>query len=158
MRDFSLAHPELELAVAVGNRDEVLDRVLSHSADVAISGRPPTDDRLVAMPLLLDNEIVCITAPGGIAMVDQGPGRLVVIPERLDPEAASMIEEAIWQRMHFASHLRSRRDRAGPPRRRSSPDGTARQRVPAPRPRRPRPPDRRPDAEIELRRWVAGSV
>jgi len=47
--------------------------------------------------------------PGGIAMVDQGPDRLVVIPGRLDPEAAPMIEEAIWQRMHFASHLRSQR-------------------------------------------------
>jgi phosphoribulokinase len=47
--------------------------------------------------------------PGGIAMVDQGADRLVVIPGRLDPETAPAIEEAIWQRMHFASHLRSAR-------------------------------------------------
>jgi len=47
--------------------------------------------------------------PGGIAMVDQGADRLVVIPGQLDPEAAPAIEEAIWERMHFASHLRSQR-------------------------------------------------
>jgi LysR family transcriptional regulator, low CO2-responsive transcriptional regulator len=80
MRDFSLAHPELELAVAVGNREQVLDRVLSHSADVAISGRPPTDDRLVAIPLL-DNEIVCITAPDD-PLRTQGPVSAATLAER----------------------------------------------------------------------------
>jgi DNA-binding transcriptional LysR family regulator len=36
--------------------------VLSHAADVAITGKPPGDDRLVAEPFM-ENEIVCITAP-----------------------------------------------------------------------------------------------
>ena len=40
----------------------MLERLLNHSADVAISGQPPADDRLVAEPLT-DNEIVCIAAP-----------------------------------------------------------------------------------------------
>ena len=62
MRTFSDAHPEIELNLAVGNREDVLERVLSHAADVAISGKPPSDDRLVAEPLI-DNEIACITAP-----------------------------------------------------------------------------------------------
>ena len=62
MRAFADEHPEIELTLDVGNRQQVLDRVLDHSVDVAISGRPPTDDRLTAEPLMI-NEIVCITAP-----------------------------------------------------------------------------------------------
>jgi len=61
MRAFSSAHPDVELTLDVGNRQYVFDRVLSHAADVAISGRPPADDRLVVEPLT-DNEIACITA------------------------------------------------------------------------------------------------
>jgi LysR family transcriptional regulator, low CO2-responsive transcriptional regulator len=62
MRAFSQQHPEIELTLAVGNRQAVLERVLGHDVDVAISGKPPADDRLVAEPLI-ENEIVCITAP-----------------------------------------------------------------------------------------------
>ena len=62
MRTFADEHPDIGLALVVGNRHEVLNHVLDHSADVAISGRPPADERLVAEPLM-DNEIVCITAP-----------------------------------------------------------------------------------------------
>ena len=62
MRAFAIEHPDVELVLDVGNRQDVLERVLSHAADVAVSGTPPTDDRLAAEPLL-DNEIVCVTAP-----------------------------------------------------------------------------------------------
>lgn len=62
MRAFSAGHPDVELTLDVGNRDYVFDRVLNHAADVAISGKPPADDRLVA-EALSDNEIACITAP-----------------------------------------------------------------------------------------------
>jgi DNA-binding transcriptional LysR family regulator len=62
MRAFSEQHPEIELALSVGNRQDVLERVLRHTVDVAISGKPPTDDRLAAEPLI-ENEITCITAP-----------------------------------------------------------------------------------------------
>jgi DNA-binding transcriptional LysR family regulator len=62
MRAFSDAHPEIGLTLAVGNRQEVLDRLRSHAVDVAISGRPPNDDNLISEPLS-DNEIVCITDP-----------------------------------------------------------------------------------------------
>ena len=31
------------------------------------------------------------------------------IPGRIDPDHAAAIEEAIWARMHFATHLRARR-------------------------------------------------
>ena len=62
MRDFALAHPDVELTLDVGNRAHVLESVLRHVADVAISGRPPTDERLIA-ERLRENPIVCITAP-----------------------------------------------------------------------------------------------
>ena len=62
MQAFAALHPDIELTLDVGNRDYVFERVLSHLADVAISGRPPADERLVAEPLL-QNEIVCITSP-----------------------------------------------------------------------------------------------
>jgi DNA-binding transcriptional LysR family regulator len=62
MRAFAQAHPEIELTLNVGNREQVLDWVRSHVVDVAIAGKPPLDPRLVAEPLT-DNEIACITAP-----------------------------------------------------------------------------------------------
>jgi DNA-binding transcriptional LysR family regulator len=62
MRAFAQAHPQIELTLDVGNREYVFDRVLSHTADVAISGRPPPDERLVAARLT-DNQLACITAP-----------------------------------------------------------------------------------------------
>jgi DNA-binding transcriptional LysR family regulator len=62
MRRFSEEHPEIDLTLVVGNRQQVLDQVLDHTVDVAISGKPPTDERLVAEPLI-ENEIACITAP-----------------------------------------------------------------------------------------------
>jgi LysR family transcriptional regulator, low CO2-responsive transcriptional regulator len=62
MRAFGERHPQIALTLAVGNRQEVLARVLDHTADVAISGTPPGDERLVAEPLR-ENAIVCITAP-----------------------------------------------------------------------------------------------
>jgi DNA-binding transcriptional LysR family regulator len=67
MRAFSGEHPEVDLTLVVGNRQDVLDRVLSHRADVAITGKPPGDERLVAEPFM-DNEIVCITAPNDPAV------------------------------------------------------------------------------------------
>ena len=71
MRTFSEQHPEIDLTLVVGNRQDVLDRVLNHSADVAITGKPPGDDRLVAEPFM-ENEIVCITSPDDPAASD-GP-------------------------------------------------------------------------------------
>ncbi|MGB8876144.1 MAG: LysR family transcriptional regulator, partial [Solirubrobacteraceae bacterium] len=61
MREFALRHPDIELALDVGNREYVFERVTSHLADVAISGKPPADERLVAEPLL-ENRIVCVTS------------------------------------------------------------------------------------------------
>ena len=62
MREFALRHPDVELTLDVGNREYVFERVASHLADVAISGKPPADVRLAAESLL-ENHIVCITSP-----------------------------------------------------------------------------------------------
>ncbi len=62
MRAFSQRDPGVGLTLVVGNRHQVFERVLDHSVDLAISGKPPADDRLVSEPLL-ENEIACITAP-----------------------------------------------------------------------------------------------
>jgi phosphoribulokinase len=47
--------------------------------------------------------------PDGLTLVEDGPSRILQIPGRMDPEHAAAIEEAIWARMHFATHLRSTR-------------------------------------------------
>jgi DNA-binding transcriptional LysR family regulator len=80
MRAFSEQHPEIELTLAVGNRQEVLERVLRHAVDVAISGKPPADDRLLAEPLI-DNEIACITAPDDPATAN-GPQEAIALAGR----------------------------------------------------------------------------
>jgi DNA-binding transcriptional LysR family regulator len=62
MRAFSSEHPEIGMTLAVGNRQQVLDLVLAHRADIAIGGRPPTDPRIEATAIL-PNEFVLIIAP-----------------------------------------------------------------------------------------------
>ena len=87
-------------------------------ADIVVSFVPgeseeadELDAQLILGPDLPHPDLspVVTGGPDGISMVDQGRDRLVVIPGRLDPEQAAGIEEAIWQRMHFASHLRAGR-------------------------------------------------
>jgi DNA-binding transcriptional LysR family regulator len=63
LRAFGEHHPELEVSVHVGNREEVFRRLEAHEADVAISGRTP-EDRGFDGVAFLDNEFVLITAPG----------------------------------------------------------------------------------------------
>jgi phosphoribulokinase len=47
--------------------------------------------------------------PNALQLIEQDGERLLRIPGRMDPEHAAAIEEAIWTRMHFATHLRARR-------------------------------------------------
>lgn len=48
-------------------------------------------------------------AQDGLVLVERGEERLLRIPGAIDPEHAAAVEEAIWSRMHFATHLRARR-------------------------------------------------
>ena len=45
----------------------------------------------------------------GITVLEQGADRRVRIPGDIDRERAAELEEAIWDRLHFATHLRSQR-------------------------------------------------
>ena len=63
IRNFREHHPELQVSLHVGNRDEVFRQLESHQADVAISGRPPEDRGFEGLPFA-DNEFALITAPG----------------------------------------------------------------------------------------------
>jgi phosphoribulokinase len=45
----------------------------------------------------------------GIALLERGADRQMRIPGDIDPERAAELEEAIWDRLHFATHLRSQR-------------------------------------------------
>jgi phosphoribulokinase len=45
----------------------------------------------------------------GLTLVERGRERVLRIPGHMDPDHAAAIEEAVWARMHFASHLRARR-------------------------------------------------
>ena len=48
-------------------------------------------------------------ATDGLTLVESDDEQLLRIPGRIDPESARAVEEAIWERMHFATHLRARR-------------------------------------------------
>jgi phosphoribulokinase len=45
----------------------------------------------------------------GIMLLERGDHRLLRIPGDIERERAAELEEAIWDRMHFATHLRSQR-------------------------------------------------
>jgi phosphoribulokinase len=49
------------------------------------------------------------SADDGLQLIEQDGERLLRIPGQMDPEQAAAIEETIWARMHFATHLRARR-------------------------------------------------
>ncbi|HET9719651.1 MAG TPA: LysR family transcriptional regulator [Solirubrobacteraceae bacterium] len=66
MRSFAAEHPEVELTLDVGNRQNVLQSVGGHRVDVAITGQPPADPGLLATPLI-EHQIVCIVAPDDTA-------------------------------------------------------------------------------------------
>jgi phosphoribulokinase len=45
----------------------------------------------------------------GITLLERGADRHMRIPGDIDRDRAAELEEAIWDRMHFATHLRSQR-------------------------------------------------
>ncbi|HZE05300.1 MAG TPA: phosphoribulokinase, partial [Solirubrobacteraceae bacterium] len=89
-------------------------------ADMLVSFLPTADE--TADQSHLDAELtLCdgLSHPDLSAFVDDGPdgltvqesegSRLLRIPGRMDPAHAAAIEESIWERLHFATHLRARR-------------------------------------------------
>ncbi len=73
-------------------------------ADIVISFLASGDAQLTLRDGLAHPEL----APH-VDLVDGDGEQLLVIPSSIDPGCAAAIEEGIWERMHFASHLRSER-------------------------------------------------
>ena len=87
-------------------------------ADMVVSFMPGDDndpDRLDAELILRDGlphpDLSPFIGNGvrGITMIEHGVERRVRIPGDIEAERAAEIEEAIWDRLHFATHLRSQR-------------------------------------------------
>jgi DNA-binding transcriptional LysR family regulator len=80
MQAFAMLHPEVGLALEVGNRDRVLAIVLGHEADVAITGRPPRDPRIEAHAIQ-SNELVLVTSADD-PLAGPEPAALEALEER----------------------------------------------------------------------------
>jgi phosphoribulokinase len=76
-----------------GNEDSQLD------AELILGPELPHPD---LMPFVNGDE-------GGVTLSDRDGDRVLRIAGRIEQDHASAIEEAIWERMHFATHLRTRR-------------------------------------------------
>ena len=61
MHAFAQARPDIELTLVVGNRDQVIEHLLAHEADLAFGGRPPETDRVTARAMR-PNGLVLICA------------------------------------------------------------------------------------------------
>ena len=98
---------------------EAFIRPQRRHADMLVSFLPPAGE---ADPTHLDAQLTLCDGlphpdlsalvngePDGLQLVELGPDRVLQIPGRMDPDHAAAIEEAIWDRMHFATHLRARR-------------------------------------------------
>ena len=97
---------------------EAFIRPQRHHADMLVSFLPPADgddDHLDAELTLRDGLPHPDLAPfidgrpDGLTLIERDGERVLRIPGRIEPDQAAAIEEAIWARMHFATHLRARR-------------------------------------------------
>lgn len=98
---------------------EAFIRPQRHFADVVISFRPgesDEQDELDAHLLLRDtlpnpdlSTVVAEHEDGGLTLDERAGEQLLCVPGTIGPERAAEIEEAIWARMRFASHLRQQR-------------------------------------------------
>jgi len=84
-------------------------------ADMVVCRQPSADDPFVLDAVLTlrdslphpDLSAFVDGNGGGFEMTERDGERVLHIPGSLERERAAEIEEAIWERMHFASHLRS---------------------------------------------------
>lgn len=98
---------------------EAYIRPQRHYADIVISfcpGRSAEQEHLDAHLFLRDtlvhpdlSEVVPEESDGGLVLIDHGRELELYVPGTIETERAERIEEAIWERMHFASHLRHQR-------------------------------------------------
>jgi phosphoribulokinase len=79
-------------------------------------GSTPDPDRLDSHLFLRDSlplpdlaEVVGDGSAGGLTLTEHPGEQELCIPGTITPERAAELEEAVWDRMHFASHLRKQR-------------------------------------------------
>jgi phosphoribulokinase len=87
-------------------------------ADLVVSFMPSDtgdpehlDANLVLREGLLHPDLAPFVGNGGkgVTLLERGADRHIRIPGDIDRERAAELEEAIWDRLHFATHLRSQR-------------------------------------------------
>jgi phosphoribulokinase len=98
---------------------EAFIRPQRHHADMIVSFRPgstPDPDRLDAHLFLRDSlplpdlaDVVGDGSAGDLTLTEHPGEQELCIPGTITPERGNELEEAIWDRMHFASHLRKHR-------------------------------------------------
>jgi phosphoribulokinase len=95
---------------------EAFIRPQQRHADMLVSFRPPPhangdpthlDAELTLRDGLPHPDLTAFTQEEPLNLIDGE--RVLHIPGTMDPDHAAAIEEAIWARMHFATHLRARR-------------------------------------------------
>jgi phosphoribulokinase len=98
---------------------EAFIRPQRHYADMVVSFQPgstPDPDRLDAHLFLRDSlplpdlaEVVGDGSAGDLTLTEHPGEQELCIPGTITPGRAAELEEAVWDRMHFASHLRKQR-------------------------------------------------
>jgi phosphoribulokinase len=98
---------------------EAFIRPQRHHSDLMVAFQPSTsadqehlDARLTLRDSLTHPDFSGVVMDGeqdGIVLAEKPGAQELYVPGRIDPERAAQIEELIWERMHFASHLRQQR-------------------------------------------------
>ncbi len=85
-------------------------------ADICVSFLPNSrndqdhlDADLVLRPSLRHPDLSSVIDGGGIRLEERDGDLHLYVPGNLDPERGAEIESAIWENLHFASHLRTER-------------------------------------------------
>src|SRR5579862_9420896 len=96
---------------------ETFIRPQRHNADIVVAFQPSTgtdqehlDCKLTLRNTLPHPDLGDVVGEDGVTLEDKDNGiQELYVPGRIPPESAHRIEEAIWERMHFARHLREQR-------------------------------------------------
>lgn len=75
---FSRGHPNIEVSLFVGNREQLLERLAANRDDLYILGRPPERSRAAAEPFA-ENRLIMVASPDHPLA-----GEANIAPERLD--------------------------------------------------------------------------
>jgi len=99
---FCAAHPGIDVAMVVGNREKLLQRLAANEDDLCIMGQPPEQMDVVSEPF--DDNPLVLVAPPGHPLV----GQTAIAPQRLATEPFILREPGSGTRLtsekFFASH------------------------------------------------------